>query len=142
MIACEPVKRTCIQRRFNVGMNTLIVRYPLSFRELLNLLRGLPACCATAFTILVLSCGTHGTARAQASQAQDDAPKASPATPESPAKPAKDKSLPQQTVEGKRPWDFNKKTRYQHSLPEVNGPTITVTKKTSVVDLDAQPAVI
>jgi Fe(3+) dicitrate transport protein len=52
------------------------------------------------------------------------------------------KPIPEQTVEGKRPWDFNKKTRYAHSLPEVNGPTITVTKKTSVVDLDAQPVIL
>ena len=50
--------------------------------------------------------------------------------------------VPEQTVEGQRPWDYNKKTRYAHTLPEVNGPTITVTKKTSVVDLDAQPVII
>jgi Fe(3+) dicitrate transport protein len=36
----------------------------------------------------------------------------------------------------------NNKTRYAHTSPEVNGATIAVTKKTSVVDLDAQPVVI
>lgn len=53
-----------------------------------------------------------------------------------------EKPIPEQTVEGQRPWDFNKWTRYAHSLPEVTGSGITVTKKTSVVDLDAQPAII
>jgi Fe(3+) dicitrate transport protein len=37
---------------------------------------------------------------------------------------------------------FNRETRYAHSLPEVDGTTITVTKKTSVVKLDNQPTVI
>jgi Fe(3+) dicitrate transport protein len=44
-------------------------------------------------------------------------------------------------VEGKR-WLFNRRTRYAHSLPEVDGPTITVTKKTSVVQLNAVPTII
>ena len=44
-------------------------------------------------------------------------------------------------IKGKR-WLFNRQTRYAHSLPEVDGPTITVTKKTSVVKLDEQPVVI
>ena len=30
--------------------------------------------------------------------------------------------VPGQTVEGQRPWDFNKKTLYAHTLPEVNLP--------------------
>jgi Fe(3+) dicitrate transport protein len=37
---------------------------------------------------------------------------------------------------------FNRETRYKHSLPEVDGTTITVTKRTSVVKLDDQPTVI
>src|SRR5690242_6920731 len=37
-----------------------------------------------------------------------------------------------------KPWLFNRETRYAHSLPEVDGATITVTKKTSVVQLDNQ----
>jgi Fe(3+) dicitrate transport protein len=41
-----------------------------------------------------------------------------------------------------KPWLFNRETRYSHSLPEVDGATITVTKKTSVVKLDDQPTVI
>jgi Fe(3+) dicitrate transport protein len=41
-----------------------------------------------------------------------------------------------------KPWLFNRETRYAHSLPEVDGATITVTKKTSVVKLDNQPTVI
>ncbi len=44
-------------------------------------------------------------------------------------------------IKGKR-WLFNRETRYAHSLPEVDGPTITVTKKTSVVKLADQPSVI
>jgi len=44
-------------------------------------------------------------------------------------------------VHGKR-WLFNRKTRYAHSLPEVDGPTITVTKKTSVVQLNDVPTII
>ena len=41
-----------------------------------------------------------------------------------------------------KPWAFNRETRYAHTLPEVDGTTITVTKKTSVVKLDNQPTVI
>lgn len=41
-----------------------------------------------------------------------------------------------------KPWLFNRETRYAHSLPEVDGTTITVTKKTSVVKLDNQSTVI
>ena len=48
---------------------------------------------------------------------------------------------PDVIIKGKR-WLFNRETRYAHSLPEVDGPTITVTKKTSVVKLDEQPSVI
>ena len=44
-------------------------------------------------------------------------------------------------VEGKR-WLFNRRTRYAHSLPEVDGPTITVTKKTSVVQLNDMPTIV
>ncbi|HEY6483746.1 MAG TPA: TonB-dependent receptor [Steroidobacteraceae bacterium] len=39
-------------------------------------------------------------------------------------------------------WLFNRATRYAHSLPEVDGATITVTKKTSVVKLADQPTTI
>jgi Fe(3+) dicitrate transport protein len=48
---------------------------------------------------------------------------------------------PSVLVQAKR-WLFNRETRYAHSLPEVDGATITVTKKTSVVKLDDQPTII
>jgi Fe(3+) dicitrate transport protein len=63
-------------------------------------------------------------------------------TPPAATEESGDPAMPEQTVEGNRPWDYNNKTRYAHTSPEVNGSTITVTKKTSVVDLDAQPVVI
>jgi Fe(3+) dicitrate transport protein len=37
---------------------------------------------------------------------------------------------------------YNRATRYAHSMPEVPGPEITVTKKTTVVKLDDQPPII
>src|SRR5579871_1479761 len=52
------------------------------------------------------------------------------------------KGREQVLIEADRPWNFNRATRYAHTLPEVDGPTITVTKKTSVVELDAEPTVI
>ena len=45
------------------------------------------------------------------------------------------------TIRGAR-LGFNRETRYAHSLPELDGATITVTKKTSVVRLDEQPTTI
>ena len=58
------------------------------------------------------------------------------------AQESEDKSQPDKVVIKAKRWLFNRETRYAHSLPEVNGATITVTKKTSVVELDAQPSVI
>lgn len=46
---------------------------------------------------------------------------------------------PSVLVRGSR---YNAKTRYAHSLAEVDGTTITVTKKTSVVDLNEVPTII
>jgi Fe(3+) dicitrate transport protein len=40
------------------------------------------------------------------------------------------------------PWLFNHATRYAHSMPEVSGPEITVTRKTTVVRLADQPPII
>ena len=40
------------------------------------------------------------------------------------------------------PWLFNRATRYAHSMPEVSGPEITVTRKTTVVQLGNQPPII
>lgn len=42
----------------------------------------------------------------------------------------------------KAPYLFNRATRYSHSMPEVPGPEITVTKKTTVVQLTQQPPII
>ena len=39
-------------------------------------------------------------------------------------------------------WLFNRKTRYAHTMPEVDAAKITVTKKTTVEKLDDQPTVI
>ncbi len=40
------------------------------------------------------------------------------------------------------PWLFNHRTRYAHSLPEISGTQITVTRKTTVVHLDALPPIV
>jgi Fe(3+) dicitrate transport protein len=69
----------------------------------------------------------HG---AQAQESEDQPPPAPDA-----------KSGDKVVIKSKR-WLFNRETRYAHSLPEVDGATITVTKKTSVVQLDSQPSVI
>src|SRR5271170_1595767 len=77
---------------------------------------------------------------ASASMAMAEAPDPA-ASPEKARKAAREDSLDSVYVEGKR-WLFNRRTRYAHSLPEVDGPTITVTKKTSVVQLNAVPTII
>jgi len=61
--------------------------------------------------------------------------------PQSAARAAKSPGKPAVVVTAK-PWLFNRGTRYAHSLPEVNGATITVTKKTTVVELANQPTII
>jgi Fe(3+) dicitrate transport protein len=72
----------------------------------------------------------------------DTAPTAKPAAAQKKAGGADQEStLDSVYVEGKR-WLFNRRTRYAHSLPEVDGPTITVTKKTSVVQLADVPTII
>ena len=64
-------------------------------------------------------------------------------TPDDVVAPAASKRVPQPVVvDATRPWLYNRETREAHSLPEVDGPTITVTKKTSVERLDAQPTII
>ena len=77
-------------------------------------------------------------ALAAADQARADEDSPPPASPEQQASQNARESV---LVRGKR-WLFNSQTRYAHSLPEVDGPAITVTKKTSVIRLDAQPEVI
>ncbi len=71
----------------------------------------------------------------------DSAPNAKPVSKEKAKGANQDDALDSVYVEGKR-WLFNRQTRYAHSLPEVDGPTITVTKKTSVVQLNDVPTII
>ena len=74
--------------------------------------------------------------------APDTAPTAKPAPAQKkPGAADQESTLDSVYVEGKR-WLFNRRTRYAHSLPEVDGPTITVTKKTSVVQLADVPTII
>jgi Fe(3+) dicitrate transport protein len=88
--------------------------------------------CARALSsiLTLLSWPACGQVASHEAPAADD-------TPPPASNPAGDKVV----IRGKR-WLFNRETRYAHSLPEVDGPTITVTKKTSVVKLDEQPSVI
>ena len=51
-----------------------------------------------------------------------------------------DDAIPKVLV--RAPYLFNRATRYAHSMPEVQGPAITVTKKTTVVQLAAQPPIV
>ena len=72
----------------------------------------------------------------------DSTPAAKPASVDGKVKgTAKEDQLDSIYVEGKR-WLFNRRTRFAHSLPEVDGSTITVTKKTSVVQLNDVPTII
>src|ERR1700722_16438998 len=83
--------------------------------------------------------------------AQNEEPVASPDSPSTakspPAQGKKASGADQEStldsvyVEGKR-WLFNRRTRYAHSLPEVDGPTTTGTKKTGVVQLNDVPTII
>lgn len=40
------------------------------------------------------------------------------------------------------PWLYDSKTRYAHSMPEISGAKITLTTKTTVVDLNHQPPIL
>ena len=83
--------------------------------------------CARTLPALVSLLSCHAwAAQAQAPEQPDD---------------AQNQPREKVVVKGKR-YLFNRETRYAHSLPEVDGPTITVTKKTSVVKLTDQPSVI
>lgn len=63
------------------------------------------------------------------------APKADPQAP-------KDAQTLDEITVTERPWMFNIDTKRDHLLPEVDGTTITVTKKNSVIKLADQPEVI
>jgi len=76
----------------------------------------------------------------QAAQAPpDSAGKAKSKAATAPQSPCKGSNCPRVIVQAGR---YNLATRYEHTLPEVNGETITVTKKTSVVDLNDIPTII
>jgi Fe(3+) dicitrate transport protein len=102
-----------------------------------------PAAAVAGAAVLLVSLGAL---------AQTGSPGATDDTAQGGARRAGDRSVPAAgkegagketvTIEAARPWLFNRDTRYAHSLPEVDGPTITVTKKTSVVKLDEQPTII
>ena len=85
--------------------------------------------------------GITGTAGSAAQAAPNQGGSQTAAT--SQGKPQKKKGqkqgLPEVLVKGAR---YNAATRYEHSLPEVNGATITVTKKTTVVNLEDIPTII
>jgi Fe(3+) dicitrate transport protein len=83
----------------------------------------------------LLAAPSTALAQGQQSQSSDED------TPASASVPRKRGESGPVVIEAKR-WLFNRETRYAHSLPEVDGTTITVTKKTSVVKLDEQPTVI
>lgn len=78
----------------------------------------------TAIFVAVCSAGLGVSHAAPPDQSQDDESRKTPVVIQS------------------KPWLFNSETRYSHTLPEVDGATLTVTKKTSVVKLNEQPAVI
>jgi Fe(3+) dicitrate transport protein len=88
---------------------------------------------------LLAAHGAGSTVPADQSSSDDGSPpgKSSQPAADDPSKSASDNVV----IKSKR-WLFNRETRFAHSLPEVNGATITVTKKTSVVKLTDQPAVI
>ena len=103
--------------------------------------------CTKTFALLLgsmLAASSRAVAQMQAPVAPP--PDSTPTAKSAPAQEkaegtGKDEPLDSVYVEGKR-WLFNRRTRYAHSLPEVDGPTITVTKKTSVVQLNDVPTVI
>jgi Fe(3+) dicitrate transport protein len=90
----------------------------------------------SALTCLLLGLSSIAVAQTDAAAASDDAPPHGAAGGSA----SKDSSAP--VIIRAKPWQFNRETRYSHSLPEVDGATITVTKKTSVVKLGDQPTII
>jgi len=97
----------------------------------------------TRLFVLILASSSMATAQTRDPVASPDSTSAVKSAPvKGNAKGAdQDAQLDSVYVEGKR-WLFNRRTRYAHSLPEVDGPTITVTKKTSVVQLNDVPTII
>src|SRR5579872_1739279 len=91
------------------------------------------------FCFLMLAASSMALAQTPTTDESDDSSPAAKPAPQVKLKANdKDDQLDSVYVEGKR-WLFNRRTRYAHSIPEVDGPTITVTKKTSVVQLNDVP---
>ena len=94
------------------------------------------------FSFLMLAASSMALAQTPPPEASDDSPPAAKPLPPAKANAGdKDDQLDFIYVEGKR-WLFNRRTRFAYSLPEVDGPSITVTKKTSVVQLSNVPTII
>lgn len=78
-------------------------------------------------------------------QAQPAVHVAASARQQSPAASGKTKNTVHGTVRQvliRAPWLFNRRTRYAHSMPEISGTEITVTRKTTVVHLGALPPIV
>lgn len=75
-------------------------------------------------------------------QMQEEPAAAEDAPPEAAGERAEPGNSSSSVIIRGKPWLFNRATRYSHSLAEVDGATITVTKKTSVVKLADQPTSI
>ncbi len=90
---------------------------------------------ACAWVAWIASATAHADQATQPDQTGKPASKAVAA----PQAPCKGNPCPRVIIQAGR---YNLATRYAHSLPEVNGTAITVTKKTSVVDLNDMPPVI
>jgi Fe(3+) dicitrate transport protein len=101
-------------------------------------------CISRALVIAAAALGAVASAPARSSPAgrsAGTAPQAHP--PQAPRRHAAGNgSHPVAKVLVRAPWLFNRATRYAHSMPEVSGTQITVTKKTTVVQLADQPPII
>lgn len=93
---------------------------------------------------VLVACSTWIAAPAvRGADAESSPPSAIGKAPARPHAPQKESPRKRATVTiTAKPWLFNRGTRYAHSLPEVSGATITVTKKTTVVELADQPTII
>ncbi len=104
--------------------------------------RGVAKFAIRVLGVMLTSCSFALAQSAQTSPSGDATANADSAPAPATSQEAKQKDpLDTVFVRSKR-WLFNRKTRYSHTLPEVDGPTITVTKKTSVVQLNDVPTII
>ena len=91
--------------------------------------------------LLGVQCVAVIAAPSAAQSAAGDSPPPDDAAPAPAPSNSKPGSSGNVVIKSKR-YLFNRDTRYAHSLPEVDGATITVTKKTTVSRLVDQPSVI